>query len=270
MSAVELAFLLFAPVLYLLMLAVESLGPGRSFPARSGWQWTGIAFLLLSMAIGNVLPLYLPLDWMAEHRWFDGTQLGVPGGTLVGFVVLELAVYAWHRAVHSFGPMWRGFHQLHHSPQRVDIPGALLFHPLETVAYTLIPLFMTVIVLGLDPLAAACIGCLLSFYAFFQHWNIRTPQWLGYIVQRPESHCVHHRLGAHNYNFADLPLWDIVFGTFRNPRKFMGQCGFEGGRDRSLGAMLAFTDVNADLYGPGSRGVRPTGSGVEPGVSGTS
>ena len=27
-----------------------------------------------------------------------------------------------------------------------------------------------------------------TFLSIFQHTNIRTPQWLGYIVQRPESH----------------------------------------------------------------------------------
>lgn len=261
MGAVELAFLLFAPATYFIMLAIEWVRPGRSFPQRTGWQWIGIGFLLLSMAIGNALPLFLPLDWMAEHRWFDGTGLGVVGGAIVGFLVLELAVYAWHRSAHTFGPMWRIFHQIHHSPQRVDVPGALLFHPLETVAYTLIPLFVTVIVLGLDPLAAAITGTLFTFYGLFQHWNIRTPQWLGYLIQRPESHCVHHRKGVHFYNFSDLPLWDIVFGTFRNPKQFLGECGFEGDGERRLGAMLAFEDVNAQLYGLDSRGVRPPAAG---------
>ena len=59
------------------------------------------------------------------------------------------------------------------------------------------------------------------------------------------------------YNFADLPLWDIVFGTFRNPAEYPGECGFEGGRDQRIGAMLLFADVNAEPYGVGSRGVRP-------------
>lgn len=257
MGPVELFFLLFTPGLYLTMLAVENAWPGRIFPTRAGWQWIGLAFLLVSMAIGNVLPLYLPLDWMAEHRWMDGTGLGVVGGAIVGFVVLELAVYVWHRSVHTSSLMWRMFHQIHHSPLRVDIPGSLLFHPLESVAYTLMPLFVTVIVLGLDPMAAAITGCIFGFYSMFQHWNIRTPRWLGYLIQRPESHSEHHRLGVHFYNFSDLPLWDIVFGTFRNPEVFTGDCGFEDGRDQRLGAMLAFQDVNSEPYGSGNKGVRP-------------
>ena len=259
MGAVEVTFLLLTPVTYLVLLAVEGKWPGRAFPARRGWQWVGVAFLLLSMTIGTALPLFLPLDWMAEHRWYDGTRLGVLGGAICGFVVLELAVYAWHRSAHACNPMWRAFHQIHHSPRRVDIPGALLFHPLETAAYTLISLAVTVIALGLDPLAAALTGYLFTFYALFQHCNVRTPRWLGFLIQRPESHCVHHRLGVHYYNFSDLPLWDLVFGTFRNPKEYPGECGFEGDRDRRLGAMLVFADVNASPYGAGSRGVRPQG-----------
>ena len=259
MDAVGIFFLLLTPVTYFAMLAAERVWPARSFPPRSGWQWLGIAFLLLSMAIGTALPLYLPLDWMAEHRLVDGTGMGVVGGAIAGFVVLELVVYVWHRAAHTFGFMWRTFHQIHHSPQRVDIPGALLFHPLETAAYVVIPLVVTVILLGLDPLAAAITGYLFTFAGFFQHWNVRTPQWAGYVVQRPESHCVHHRKGMHYYNFSDFPLWDILFGTFRNPKQYLGECGFEDGLDRRVGAMLAFDDVNSPLYGPGSRGARPGG-----------
>jgi sterol desaturase/sphingolipid hydroxylase (fatty acid hydroxylase superfamily) len=256
MDAIGLFFLALTPVTYVAFLAVELIWPAREFPPRVGWQWLGAAFLVMSMAIGNALPLYLPVDWMAEHRWFDGTRLGVVGGAIVGFVVLELFVYVWHRANHSFSPLWRVSHQIHHSPLRVDIPGSVVFHPVEIVIYTLIPLAVTVIVLGLDPLAAALTGYVFTFASYFQHWNVHTPQWMGYILQRPESHCVHHRKGSHYYNFADLSLWDIVFGTFRNPPKYMGECGFENGADLRMGAMLAFEDVNAEAYGPGSRGVR--------------
>ena len=87
---------------------------------------------------------------------------------------------------------------------------------------------------------------------------MRTPQWLGYLIQRPEAHCVHHRMGLHAYNYGDLPWWDMLLGTFRNPRQFRGACGFESPADRSVAAMFAWRDVNAPLYGPGSVGARPT------------
>ena len=256
MDTVDIVGLL-APVTYFAFLVTEKIWPAREFPPRRGWQWIGVAFLALIGTASTVVPLLIPQDWLASHRWLDGTKLGVAGGTIVGFVLAEGVVYAYHRAAHRFGFMWRAFHQVHHSPRRVDIPGSVLFHPLEMVNQTLILLFATVIVLGLEPLAAALVGYLFAFYGYFQHWNVRTPRWLGYVIQRPESHCVHHRLGVHYYNFADLPLWDILFGTFRNPRQFMGECGFEGDADQRLPAMLAFADVNAPSYGAGNRGVRP-------------
>jgi sterol desaturase/sphingolipid hydroxylase (fatty acid hydroxylase superfamily) len=125
------------------------------------------------------------------------------------------------------------------------------------VVQVALQLVVTVIVLGLDPVAAAFVGYLIAFAGYFQHWNVRTPQWIGYVLQRPESHCVHHRLGFHYYNFADLSLWDILFGTFRNPPRFMGECGFEAGGDRKMAAMLGFADVNAPLYGADNRGAKP-------------
>jgi len=253
MKAIDLIGLL-VPVTYLLMLAVELIWPARSFPVRRGWHWLGIAFLLLIGTIGAVVPLLLPVQWMAAHRWLDGTGLGVAGGTAIGWLVLSGLAYLWHRASHAFSPLWRFGHQLHHSPQRVDISGSTLFHPLEMVVQVLMQLFVTVIVLGLDPLAAALVGYVAAFYGLFQHWNVRTPQWLGYFIQRPEAHCIHHRQNFHAWNYGDLPLWDLLFGTFRNPREFHGACGFEPPADVRLGAMLLWRDVNAAQYGSGNRG----------------
>jgi sterol desaturase/sphingolipid hydroxylase (fatty acid hydroxylase superfamily) len=256
MEAVDLVGLLI-PVTYLVMFAIERWRPARPFPPRRGWAWIGVGFLLLVGTLSTVVPLLLPLEWMAAHRWIDGTRLGIVGGTVAGYVVLSAVMYAVHRTFHTVPWLWRLTHQLHHSPQRVDIPGSVLFHPVEIVAQVLLQLFVTVIVLGLHPLAAALTGYVAAFYGMFQHWNVNTPQWLGYLIQRPEAHCVHHRRGLHAYNYGDLPLWDLLLGTFRNPRQFKGECGFEAPADLQVGSMLAFGDVNGPIYGPGSRGARP-------------
>lgn len=256
MDTVELIGLL-VPLTYLVMLAIEARWPARAFPPRRGWRWIGIGFLLLIATVGTVVPLLLPLEWLAAHRWLDGSGLGVVGGTAVGWLVLSFASFLWHRASHAFSPLWRFGHQMHHSPQRVDISGSTLFHPAEMVVQVLVQLFVTVIVLGLDPLAAALVGYVVAFHGMFQHWNVRTPAWLGYLIQRPEAHCVHHRRGVHAYNYSDFPLWDLLSGSWRNPREFRGACGFESPADARLGAMLAFTDVNAPQYGASSRGAMP-------------
>ncbi len=91
----------------------------------------------------------------------------------------------------------------------------------------------------------------------FQHANIRTPRWLGYLIQRPESHALHHGRGIHRYNYSDLPLWDMIFGTFRNPRTQDAPVGFYTGASAKILDMLVFKDV-ADSRQDTQRGREPS------------
>ncbi len=255
MTAIDFLGLL-VPVTFLVMLAFEALWPARTFPSRRGWRLIGFGFLLVLGTVSTLTPLLLPAEWLAQHRLVDGTVLGIAGGAVIGWIVLSFFNYLWHRNAHRDDWMWRGFHQMHHSPQRVDIAGSALFHPTEMIVFASISTVVTTLVLGLDPLAAAIVGYIAAFYGMFQHWNIRTPEWIGYFIQRPEAHCVHHQRGVHNYNYADLPWWDLLFGTFRNPRDWQDEAGFDAPADRRMLSMLATRDVNAERYGSASLGAQ--------------
>ena len=60
---------------------------------------------------------------------------------------------------------------------------------------------------------------------------------------RPEAHGLHHERGIHAYNYASFPVWDMLFGTFRNPEDFPEHYGFWQGASSKLGAMLIGRDV---------------------------
>ena len=62
----------------------------------------------------------------------------------------------------------------------------------------------------------------------------------------PELHSVHHQLDVHHYNYADIPLWDRLFGTYRDADDFVAECGFPRHNERKLGRMLAFRNVYHD------------------------
>jgi len=158
--------------------------------------------------------------------------------------VLELGVYVWHRTMHRTPLLWRMFHQMHHSAERIDIWGAMYFHPFDMVGFAFVVSFMLVVVAGVTPEAALIANLTATFCALFQHANIRTPAWLGYIIQRPESHSAHHERGVHAYNYADLPIWDIVFGTFKNPAQWNGKSGFYDGASARIPEMLVGMDVS--------------------------
>lgn len=240
----EDALTLAIPASYLALLAVEQFRPARTFPRLPWWKLMGAGFFLLMGAVSTLLPLAIPPEILARFRLLDLSGLGVVGGVVVGQLAATFAAYWWHRAEHRFDPLWRLFHQLHHAPQRVDLSGFVVTHPLEMPITIFISLLITVPVLGLDPRAAAIVGFLSALNGMIQHVNLRTPRWLAVFCQRPEAHCLHHERGVHARNYSDLPLWDWVFGTLANPRDFRGEVGFDAPADRRILAMLAFRDVN--------------------------
>jgi sterol desaturase/sphingolipid hydroxylase (fatty acid hydroxylase superfamily) len=55
---------------------------------------------------------------------------------------------------------------------------------------------------------------------FFYHSNFKSPRWLKYVIQTPELHSIHHQLDVHAFNFGDLPIWDRLFGSYRDVDEF--------------------------------------------------
>jgi sterol desaturase/sphingolipid hydroxylase (fatty acid hydroxylase superfamily) len=249
---------LLIPVLFFAMLGIETLGTGRRWPDVRHWRLKGLGFFAVLMGINVVLPSLLP-PGLSANSLVDGRRLGIGGGIAVGFLALTLATTLLHRAYHRFDLLWRWVHQLHHSPPRLDVAGSVLFTPQEIVLNVLLFQLVEVVILGIDPIAAAAVGTIAAFYGMFQHFNLATPQWIGYLIQRPESHGVHHRRGYHAYNYADFPVWDLLMGTFRNPKRYLGDVGFEGDAATRIAPMLIGRDANAVLYGPANRGSRDPG-----------
>jgi sterol desaturase/sphingolipid hydroxylase (fatty acid hydroxylase superfamily) len=56
-------------------------------------------------------------------------------------------------------------------------------------------------------------------------------------------HRDNHERGVHANNYG-LPLWDMVFGTRRNPRVGPAACGFPDDKERLIGQMLLLKDVD--------------------------
>ena len=210
---------------------------GGNFPAVAHWRIRGIGFLLLYLALATYSPLFWD-GWLGEHRLFAADTLPLWAQILGGFFALELGIYAWHRTMHNTPILWRWFHQMHHSAERLDIWGALYFHPFDILAFTFVGSLALVLGFGVSAEAAIVINLAATFFGLFQHTNIKTPQWLGYFIQRPESHSAHHERGVHARNYSDLPFWDIVFGTFHNPKTFVDKVGFFEGGSKKLGPML--------------------------------
>ena len=221
-----------------LMLRVEVAKPGRTWPVVRGWWMRAVVFNALQAGCVYLAGIRLE-GWLALHglRW--GHRFGTLGGTLVGYLVITFVYYWWHRWRHESDLLWRWLHQLHHSPQRLEVLTSFYKHPLEMLSNSVISLAVLYLCIGVTPGAATGAQLLTGLAELFYHWNVRTPYWLGFVFQRPESHCVHHERDQHSGNYADLPLWDMLFGTFHNPRGFDRECGFGPAAERRVVAMLA-------------------------------
>ena len=204
-------------------------------------------------ALAVTAGIFFFTGWIGEQwgRLFDGwslvdgSGLGVIGGAAVGVVVYEFFHYWYHRAAHEWNWLWRAGHQMHHSAESLDAFGAFYLHPFDAAAFTTISSLVFFPLLGVKPEAGVLAAFFLTFNAMFQHANIPTPRWLGYLIQRPESHGIHHAAGIHRYNYSDLPLWDIVFGTFRNAKSAEGlRTGFYPGASSRIPDMLIGRDVS--------------------------
>ena len=231
--------------LYLILMLWEAAFPARKLPDIPFWKVKGILFFFVFFYLSTYLPLWyaawLPTSQLVNlsgwHPWVAG---------LIGVLLYELGMYAWHRAMHKNNGLWRVFHQMHHSAERLDTYGAFYFSPFDMIGFTLLGTVCFSFIAGLPPQAITIVLLVTNFFSIFQHANIKTPVWLGYIVQRPESHALHHAKGIHAFNYSDLPLFDIIFGTFRNPEKYGHETGFYPGASARVADMLLFRDVNQE------------------------
>ena len=225
----------------------------RRYDKTRYWRLRG---LLVSGAVvvfsGEVAAFWA--DLLGDWHLLDGRVLGIAAGAVVGVLVYELFHYWYHRSAHRWGWLWRAGHQMHHSAESLDAFGANYLHPLDAAVFASLSSLVMFPLLGLPAEAGVIAVLFLTFNAMFQHANIQTPHWLGYLIQRPESHAIHHGRDIHGYNYADLPLWDMLFGTFLNPRNVDAlACGFYKGASNRLAEML----IGKDVSQPKSAGREP-------------
>ncbi len=221
---------------------LERVTPGRELPEAPGWY--ARAALLNICQVGIVL-----LAGIAWNRWLQSCAMfhiskSMPALAqgFIGWFIGTFVFYWWHRARHDFKFLWRVCHQIHHSPARIELLTAFYKHPVEIAADSLISSAIMFWLLGASPMAGAWFNVFAVLGEYFYHSNLRTPHWVGYFLQRPEHHSIHHQLDVHRFNYGDITWWDRLFGTFQETDGFAHRCGFPDDHERNLKGMLVFRD----------------------------
>ncbi|MGI9550748.1 MAG: sterol desaturase family protein [Aurantibacter sp.] len=222
----------------------ESLFPARKLPKMKFWKLRGLTFFIAYM----LLTTYIPLVWdgfFASYQLMDLSSLSISAQIILGIFLFELVQYGWHISMHKSDFLFRVSHQMHHSSERLDVPSAFVLSLNDMIGLSLVGSVSFALIMGLAPQAITIIVLSLTFMGIFQHANINTPRWIGYIIQRPESHTIHHAKGIHKYNYTDLPIIDMLFGTFKNPRSYEHETGYYLGASKRIWEMLRFKDITS-------------------------
>lgn len=236
-----------------IMLVIEKCWPANKLPRVNHW-WLRVVLTNMAQA-GIVFVAGLTWDqWLTtaelNQPWALSHHLGIAGQVLIAYVATTFIYYWWHRLRHDSPLFWRLCHQLHHSPRRMEVLMSFYKHPVEITMNSLLSAVIVYPLLGCSVEAAALVTLATGIAELFYHWNIKTPIWLGPIFQRPESHRIHHMRNHHTNNYSDIPLWDMLFGTYQNPKTPVKECGFDSERENRFSEMLKFNDVHSENSPP--------------------
>ena len=223
---------------------LERIIPGWKLPKVPTWPIRVILINAVQLVV-VIVAGYTWEKWFTQYSVFHlSNYINNVFGGLIAYFIATFIFYWWHRIRHTSDFFWKYFHQIHHSPQRLEVITSFYKHPFEMVVNSIIGGLLVYTLLGLSPQAGAVYTLCTALGEFFYHTSVKTPQWVGYIFQRPEMHRIHHEYNKHNNNYGDIVWWDMLFGTYENPKKFNGTCGFDEEKELALKEMLCFRDIH--------------------------
>jgi sterol desaturase/sphingolipid hydroxylase (fatty acid hydroxylase superfamily) len=132
-------------------------------------------------------------------------------GIAIGFALMDLTFYYWHRANHKIWLLWR-FHNVHHIDPDLDVSTSFRFHFVE-IGYSTLFRVVQVMVLGVTPLTYVIYETAFTCGTMFHHSNLRLPSrlecWLNKVLVTPRMHGVHHSavLGETDSNYSVVFSW---------------------------------------------------------------
>ena len=223
---------------------LERVFPGWPLPQVRTWPLR--VLLVNGVQLGIILLAGFTWErWLSSASVFRLSEHLTPAlGGLFAYFIATFVFYWWHRWRHEYHFLWLGFHQIHHSPQRLEVITSFYKHPGEMIVNSIIGSLLVYTFLGLSLEAGAIYTLCTALGEFFYHTNVRTPRWIGFFFQRPEMHRIHHQHNRHKNNYGDITWWDMLFGTYENPSEWVHTCGFDDAKEQQLLPMLAFKDVN--------------------------
>jgi sterol desaturase/sphingolipid hydroxylase (fatty acid hydroxylase superfamily) len=214
------------PTVFLILFLLERLFPLRMAKSRLG-QRLLVNAVVSSLAITVALTLVRPvanalLGFVSERAWNLPSILSGNGvvQAVLGFLMMDLSFYYWHRANHAWPFLWR-FHNAHHVDNDLDVSTAVRFHFVE-IGFSAAFRALQVTLIGGAPWVFVAYETAFQLNTLFQHSNLRLPvaleRALVLVLVTPRMHGIHHSKRFHetNSNWSSVfSCWDRLHGTLR-------------------------------------------------------
>jgi sterol desaturase/sphingolipid hydroxylase (fatty acid hydroxylase superfamily) len=118
--------------------------PGRELPETKGWYARSIIMNIVQTSLIGLGGI----TWNSYFRQYSLIHVGSWSYPVVeGLVYWFFGTFVfhwWHRLRHADG-FWHIFHQIHHSPVRIELLTSFYKHPIEILADSLITSFFLVL-----------------------------------------------------------------------------------------------------------------------------
>lgn len=247
-----------------LLAALEAMRPRRAPEAGRTFRWVGnLGVVAVSSMLVRLLFPVAPMALAATMReadlgLFPALGLNLAMEIALSILILDLAMYAQHRAFHAWRPLWR-VHRMHHADTFFDFSTGVRFHPVEIIASMAFKLAL-VALLAPPPAAVLAFETILNSAAMFNHANLFLPLTADRAVRRflvtPDMHRIHHSTDGRemnrNFGFC-FPWWDRLFATYQeqpaggHEHMAIGLNIFREQKYRSLHRMLAMPFLSPDV-----------------------
>ena len=113
--------------------------------------------------------------WLSSWSVFRlSDHVSPAAGGLIAYFIATFIFYWWHRWRHESDMLWRLFHQIHHSPQRLEVITSFYKHPAEMVFNSILGSLLVYTLLGLSLEAGAVYTACTALGEFFYHTNMKT------------------------------------------------------------------------------------------------
>ena len=222
LSSLKLSFFILG---FLLFFFLETIYPNRQWDTK---RYKRLAFHT-TFALINTIIMRLPILFIlmptllivSENKTgllYALTEYDILKAIL-SFLVLDLALYWWHRLNHKNSFLWK-FHFVHHVDTHMDVGTSVRFHIGELILSTIYKSII-IFIFGISLAEFLLYEILLVLSIQFHHSNIKlntnVDNSLSNFIVTPRYHTNHHTQSrrSREANYASIfTIWDKMFLSY--------------------------------------------------------